>query len=1085
MLHPYNNSNWQSDPFLGQGTRVFVGGDTPDSQNAADADDEENQDGNQGGQQTQVAGQPENAPKLDLTPEQAKSQANETLNEFKDYVPGSILYPHDQILRTKQMWHIAYQELNAAQAYLDKFEKIRDRLDEPDFNLNDLRWINSINGLFAKMGELDQQVQDGRFGALELSEESRRLIRARQTEDIKSVINALLDDFRKERKRQLDILKEQMRADFAFRLEFLADKWKEEPPAGYSPEHAAKQIEYIEIIREDLDSHFTSSLPLDEYRKMHHSVVLAENRYNQSISAAESNVTIEQLENEFQELVGLKSELVDPVSSEAAQEVDVTLSELDELVGAMQRGLSEGRVKQEFYDNEMKSLNLLKKNLEGSRDLSSAFNNILFDDTYWLDEDGKKTDMRKGLRHQLDYLKTATLSPEDLLGKTEHFQSQLQRLRTMMEDAAKFKENDLKVARERIRDYLDMYNEAQGTGESYTWHVISVQNIIRTGEIIKESVVRRYKRAEDGKVGAAMKEIFRPMENVPYLNYIPSEFDTIAENAEQEEVSAYQKAYDNKDAWEIADIAGRARNQDELKACFQLLSDRGRLRWDDPRILAQLNKFQDRIEFNTSNVLSEMRDMSRFHEKLHLACGYIWDFDTYTGFENSNNSNYEGGKQKYAERCNKLAEVKGGLSQRMQDMLSQYKAKGLDAKIDPHEYEQILWYSLEAGKMTPEGKLYYIIQGIACGLLAPDRGSAFASKFINQYPAIDVFGSETSRGEKPDLRDVQEWATMNYGDNEPGVIFNEWFHNHVMQLPRVTQRGDKALTGGNKLDHDDSTPFMAYLSDSTMKTLLSLSAQGSYNLPMTGIQNASVAMLHYMDTRAEAKPTNDPKVLQQRKKDLRRFIATFMLYDGITSDRMYRGNQSYFRWGASGAEDQSPRSDGLYKANYGRNGLSTKDYLRKVRGYISKLDPQFFEPIFKNEVRSNEEVQAHIAKIQARYPGQKIFGDRTGQIQTIDQLHEYMGEFINFILRVNPNAVDRMYADIREEHDSAFVEMKADALRKGKTSFKTAREQHAEYDATKQKVLAKIQETAGTYVYPENEAANKNSWFNSQGQIAA
>ena len=48
--------------------------------------------------------------------------------------------------------------------------------------------------------------------------------------------------------------------------------------------------------------------------------------------------------------------------------------------------------------------------------------------------------------------------------------------------------------------------------------------------------------------------------------------------------------------------------------------------------------------------------MSRFFDRLRKATGYIWDFDTFNEWQNQNTSNYQGGKDKYTEKMNALAE---------------------------------------------------------------------------------------------------------------------------------------------------------------------------------------------------------------------------------------------------------------------------------------------------------------------------------------------------------------------------------------------------------------------------------------------
>ena len=210
----------------------------------------------------------------------------------------------------------------------------------------------------------------------------------------------------------------------------------------------------------------------------------------------------------------------------------------------------------------------------------------------------------------------------------------------------------------------------------------------------------------------------------------------------------------------------------------------------------------------------------------------------------------------------------GGLSKHIKGLLTAYKEQGEAAKVDPMEYEKIVDYAIENGKMGAEEKLYYLIQGIGCGLLSPDRGSALNSKYINNYPVIDVFGSGTSRGKKPNLKDVREYAAYNWDENEPGAAFTNWFHSYAMRLERVHQRVDKVVTQGVGQDHDDATALLAYLNDTTTEEMLRKQATG-YSMPLTGIQNMTVALSHWVDTAAY----NEYDKYPEKRKDLIRFCG--------------------------------------------------------------------------------------------------------------------------------------------------------------------------------------------------------------------
>jgi hypothetical protein len=349
-------------------------------------------------------------------------------------------------------------------------------------------------------------------------------------------------------------------------------------------------------------------------------------------------------------------------------------------------------------------------------------------------------------------------------------------------------------------------------------------------------------------------------------------------------------------------------------------------------------------------------------------------------------------------------------------MLKKHKEGGREAKVDPILYEKIIEYAIYYGKMGPEEKLYYLIQGIATGLLAPDRGSVINSAKINDYPSIDWFGSPTARGPKPTLADVQEVAQY----DEPG--FFDWYHRVAMTCDRVTQRVDKTLTQGNKLDHDDLTAFLAYMSETTTDTMLGKNTDG-FRLPLTGVQNGTISMLHYMDNMAE-----NADLMPNTPEAFTRFVGSFARYDAITMNRMYRrqGND-YFRWGLVDY-NAKPRYVGFYKEVYGRDQLTAKQNMEKVRGYLSVLDPIFFDKIFnysKAEMKDSE-AQAIAQEAIDRYGTEDVFA---GDIpKTVDELYQAASKLTAFVLRQHPEKFQEMRKKIKSEHKGQYSKYRKDRL---------------------------------------------------------
>lgn len=513
-------------------------------------------------------------------------------------------------------------------------------------------------------------------------------------------------------------------------------------------------------------------------------------------------------------------------------------------------------------------------------------------------------------------------------------------------------------------------------------------DMLRIWDKFSEWAKRRWDRRSDDRIGAVGSKLF----DIPGLSVTKSlanEFDKVKESAEIAEVNQYKDALSNKDSWQIEEVMASTRNKDEFKACLIALSENGRLRFDNPRMWKQLEFFQNTIviceNYNDPAAVMWLQDRPmELHDRIHKAIGYCWDFDTYFNWKNQQDNNYDSKKSAWTKRCAQIAETPGGLGKRASELLTVYKNEiklGRTPKVNPHEYEAIVEFAIKQGKMSPEAKLYFLIQGVACGLLEyPDRLSYFNGDMLNSFPALEIITSDTGRGGNPTREDILNWAKIDGHKNSPGSDFIQWFWTIVSHKPKILQRIDKTLTqGANRMDHDDVVGAAAFGDANTIKKMLDKSMGGEYGLPQTGFMNIPVAYMQYLDNWAL-----NSKYIKDSVIQLKRFISAFSVFYSVTQEdkRMYR-NRDFYRFSSHLRHDPNgPRSRDSYStfADNEKRGVKTvHQFLERVKDMISQLDQPLFDKIFDPDIthgaNKNEKLAQSIAWMKDHTGNPKLFGD--------------------------------------------------------------------------------------------------------------
>ncbi len=980
-------------------------------------------------------------------PQLAQAQEGETalVKEVREMLPARVQYNPMEQDSVQSDWEAVLKEYNGVQTYVTHFTKLRDKVASNGFDqfLQNERWQARLKQIYANFNPKALQ-------RLNLGPEILASIEAKKNEEIRFIQSEVVSDLNHireqllvERAQLLGLLEERMKTDFNNRLTYIRNEWVSNPPKGFEQEHINNQIAFLDdvvvnirnvkALQPDNIEFETADQNLDEYKKVWEDITRVEDRYFLAKEGEDTEFSLVNLEKEYEEAQALKKSELDPIAQEYAKETEVAIADLESILGEIM-AMDPSQILER--DETVKVLNDALTKLKKGRDMSSQLDKALTSDAvYEMDDpenpgqkknmewelNGKGYPMNKGIRQSIDFMKTAPLNQQERKDMARGIHESLALFKKHVDEVKENHTSGFSIIKEKIELLKHQKELHIPDAGGVSWNFVAIADVQRAVEIIQEWGKRRYQRVATMRVGNFGTQVLAKLKDSRWpltpLRSLPNEFNKEVENAEKNEVQHYKDIYGNKDSWQIWDIAINTKNKDEFKDCLFLLADNGRIRWEKPELIRQFNYFQSNVDIPTDlNV--NLANLSDLYAKIRIAIGVMWDFDTFNGMMNTNSSAYQSKKSQFDQDCNRWAEMEGGLTKVIEGLLKEAKTPG--GQVDPLLYEKIIDYAVNAGKMDAESKLYYLIQGIACGLLASDRGSALNSVYINKYPAIDYFGSGTKRALRPTLEDIKEIAELDYSG------FLEWFHTKCMTLEKITQRVDKTLTSaGSGVDHDDFTAYMGWMGEGTAETILKSMSDG-FRIPLTGLQNATVSMINMLDTFAEHPD------MHRSKEQLQRFIGAFTRFDAITTDKMYTGSKDYFHFDST-SYNQQPRTMDAYAEVYGRSGYTCANNMDVVRNHIKVLDTEFFGALYDGKIRNNKQALDLIKRMETKYGANakvlfaQDFSDKSSPDgkEMKDRLYQSAGAFAGWLIQNRPNQIESMYRAVREEHDTLYANMRA------------------------------------------------------------
>lgn len=397
-----------------------------------------------------------------------------------------------------------------------------------------------------------------------------------------------------------------------------------------------------------------------------------------------------------------------------------------------------------------------------------------------------------------------------------------------------------------------------------------------------------------------------------------TEFKRINQQAENDEVNQYKEGFEQRGVDEIKNILYKTRSAYEAKACFITLSEKGQIRWDDKDM------------WNTLDKLSGCRALNGFKIKVEDDCekviDYLWGTDTWAHWYNSNDSNYKSRRDQFKEIGKKVdsdPKNTGGLVGECQRMLHEF----LQGKyVDPAQYEAMIEYAIDAGKMLFEDKLFFIVMGIGAEnihgktLLSRDRVDVIDGDLLTKFPVLDFFVHKTE-GKGWTVDNYKEWinkyvsSQLNWKTASAKELKytekfrREFVEKFVLKNRNFIYRLEKTSRYSENWDHDDMHIFGALLDDESISRICSSQSGTKASVTVEGHKNIYAGFNQQLrgmmqtiqeirDKKGEYKEMSEEDLDRETKQELRRIaklLKAQIRFDSIMQNRYEQWTHSLSR----------------------------------------------------------------------------------------------------------------------------------------------------------------------------------------------
>lgn len=476
---------------------------------------------------------------------------------------------------------------------------------------------------------------------------------------------------------------------------------------------------------------------------------------------------------------------------------------------------------------------------------------------------------------------------------------------------------------------LDMVEEVWNK-----YQFMSMMDLINLGKEIIEFVKRKHTRKSKMRYSTV---------GIKLPGQLGTEFERVSQSAETEEMKQYKEAMNNWGVFQIMDKLHATSSKDEAKACFIVLTEKGELRWDDMGLWNTMNRLSAKFLPEANQLYIPLTRKPQPHpetgiptsgeDRIKDPIDKMWGDGQWAEWFSKNVSSYNNNKNAYAFKAKQLeADPKGtgGLAGELERLLKEWKA---GKYVNPHEYEQLIDFAIDAGKMRMEEKLFYLFEGVTAkapqggpyagmALLHVDRIGELDGKHLNKFPILDYF---TNKNEKPfdpryisgdiELDDtkhgyrIDDFAAIRdahfKGDSDKskyGHEMSRFLWENMLMDPQFRTRLSKGIRMAQNMDHDDAHVFIPICAMEDINTITGVHngqikyfSNDGYKNGYVGFNQYLVSLSNRHEELIEQIKTN-PRVTKEQVDDTVNAtvgaLQSYFLYDSYLDGRREAHNSA-------------------------------------------------------------------------------------------------------------------------------------------------------------------------------------------------
>lgn len=340
------------------------------------------------------------------------------------------------------------------------------------------------------------------------------------------------------------------------------------------------------------------------------------------------------------------------------------------------------------------------------------------------------------------------------------------------------------------------------------------------------------------------------------------EFRRMGEASEEQRTKEFEDNYGDLENYKIREYLYKTNDQDEARACINLLNKSGWLQWGDPALWRTLMRMGGGEYFDIPGDKVNL-DQQQIEEKVRRCCRNIWSDKVFERWQTEKQGNLESSMKQYNDEFDRIEKTDKKPADILSQMLESWGSGNVDSdEINPVKFESFLKQAFEKGKINgnPDARWYFLIMAVTVRnphtghtLLDPDIFNRFQG-LMDNFPYIEFFID--SRSEKVDGKIVPEgsdprakarpwtqhdfdcWAKRlttasgKYSVKDSTVQENlsKFFYDTVLMSKDATTRMSRKINVGGSFDHDDAFSFAAGFSEESVAQKLTTKSEGGPQL---------------------------------------------------------------------------------------------------------------------------------------------------------------------------------------------------------------------------------------------------------------